>query len=296
MRVNDILGCGWLLLAPVAQATPSDVPPALMLANRYADAEVDVAEYWVSEKYDGVRAYWTGSSLLTRTGHALRPPAWFTADWPTTPLDGELWMGRGQFEAVASTVRDQSPDEPAWRRVQFMVFDLPAHPGTFSERLPALAALLRQRDIPWLRPVEQFRVSDDAELHARLAELTAQGAEGLMLHRADALYRGVRSDDLLKLKHHQDAEARVIAHLPGQGKYEGMMGALEVETPEGVRFKLGTGFSDRQRREPPAVGTWVTYSHHGLTERGIPRFARFVRVHPLPRPEEERNADAHGRR
>lgn len=295
MRVNDVIGCGWLMLAPIAQAMPADEPPALMLANRYADAEIDVADYWVSEKYDGIRAYWTGSSLITRTGNALRPPAWFTAGWPAVPLDGELWMGRGRFEALASTVRDQSPDEAAWRRVQFMVFDLPAQPGTFTERLSALTTLVRDRDIPWLRAVEHFRVSDEAALHVRLAELTQRGAEGLMLHRADAPYRAARSDDLLKLKRHEDAEARVVAHLPGQGKYEGMLGALEVETPEGVRFRIGTGFSDRQRREPPAIGTWVTYSYHGLTGRGIPRFARFVRVAPFQRPEEVER-EAYGRR
>jgi DNA ligase-1 len=296
MRANNVLGYGWLLLAPVVHAIPPDEPPALMLANRYADAEVDVADYWVSEKYDGIRAYWTGSSLVTRTGHALRPPAWFTTGWPALPLDGELWMGRGRFQALASTVRDQSPDEAAWRRVQFMVFDLPTQPGMFTERLSALTALLREHDVPWLRQVEHFRVPDETALHARLTELTAQGAEGLMLHRADALYRAVRSDDLLKLKRHEDAEARVVAHLPGQGKYTGMMGALEVETPEGVRFRLGTGFSDQQRREPPEIGAWVTYSYHGLTERGIPRFARFVRVLPLLQTEEAQNQGAQGRR
>ena len=100
-----------------------------------------------------------------------------------------------------------------------------------------------------------------------------------MLHRADSRYRAERTDDLLKLKPHQDAEARVIAHLPGNGKYENMLGALQVQRPDGLQFRVGTGFTDEQRRHPPPVGTWITYTYHGLTAKGMPRFARFLRVH-----------------
>lgn len=99
-----------------------------------------------------------------------------------------------------------------------------------------------------------------------------------MLHRADASYVTGRSPALLKLTPQLDAEARVIAHLPGKGKYAGMLGALRVEMPDGKQFSLGTGFSDRQRRNPPAVGTQVTYRYRELTDRGIPRFAYFLRV------------------
>lgn len=296
MRMKSVAGWGCLLLAPMAHPARVE-PPAVMLANSYVTADVDVGHYWVSEKYDGIRGYWTGDSLLTRTGNLIRAPAWFTAGWPRIPLDGELWMGRGQFEAIASTVRDHLPDESAWRQVRFMVFDLPAHPGTFTARLSSLLDLLSAANIAWLHPVEQFKVQDEAELQARLSELTSEGAEGLMLHRADAAYRAERSDDLLKLKRYEDAEARVIAHLPGKGKYDGMMGALEVETAAGVRFHLGTGFSDSERRRPPPIGSWVTYGYQGLTAKGIPRFARFMRVVPLSLSSEEGTPEKiHGRR
>ncbi|MDB5742325.1 MAG: dependent ligase, partial [Polaromonas sp.] len=76
---------------------------------------------------------------------------------------------------------------------------------------------------------------------------------------------------------------RVVAHLPGQGKYSGKLGALLVEMPPLAgrppqRFKLGTGFSDVQRDHPPAIGARVTYRFRGLNDSGIPRFASFVRV------------------
>lgn len=266
---------GAALCAPLLATA---APPPLLLANDYDEAEVDLSRYWMSEKYDGVRAYWDGRRLLTRAGNAIHAPSWFTQDWPDTPLDGELWAGRGRFEHVTATVRDFDPDDAAWRDIQFMVFDLPAHGGTFDDRLVALRALLASLHVDWIHAVTQARIADEIALGHQLATIAAAGGEGLMLHREDSLYRAERGDDLLKVKPHQDAEARVIAHLPGQGKYVGMLGALLVRDANGTQFRIGTGFTDPQRLQPPPVGSWVTFSYHSLTARGIPRFARFLRV------------------
>jgi DNA ligase-1 len=266
---------GCLLCVPTIAAAER---PPLALANNYDEAYVDLSHYWVSEKYDGVRAYWDGEQLLTRAGHVIHAPGWFTAGWPTSPLDGELWAGRGQFQAVTATVRDLNPDDAAWRNIRFMVFDLPAHGGPFNARLAALESLLAPLPMDWVRQVAHSRIASQAELDLRLAAIAAAGGEGLMLRRGDSLYRAERSDDLLKLKPYQDAEAQVIAHLPGQGKYVGMLGALQVRNPQGLVFRIGTGFTDQQRRNPPPLGSWVTYSYHNVTARGIPRFARFLRV------------------
>ena len=218
--------------------------------------------------------------MVTRAGNTIHAPAWFTAGWPSEPLDGELWAGRGQFEQVTATVRDLKPDDSAWRHIRFMVFDLPAHGGTFGSRLETLRSLLAPLRIDWLRCVTHSRVADDASLHLQLESIAAGGGEGLMLHKDDSLYRAERSDDLLKLKPHQDAEARVVAHLPGQGKYLGLLGALLVRNDAGLQFRIGTGFTDEQRHHPPPIGSRITYSYHNLTARGIPRFARFLRVRP----------------
>lgn len=267
---------GAALCAPLP--TTYAAPPPLALANDYDDADVDLSGYWISEKYDGVRAYWDGKQLLTRAGNVIHTPAWFTARWPAEPLDGELWAGRGRFESVTATVRDLDPNDEAWQSIRFMVFDLPAHPGSFDARLPQLGQLLARAAIDWLKAAPHARATDAAQLHRRLQEITSAGGEGLMLHRGDSLYRAERSDDLLKLKLYQDAEARVIAHLPGKGKYTGMMGALLVQDAHGIQFRIGTGFTDEARRHPPPIGSWVTYSYHNVTGRGIPRFARFLRV------------------
>ncbi len=277
-----------LLIAALAQAqaesataTDAPAPPALMLAEVYRPG-VDLSAYWVSEKLDGVRAYWDGTHLISRRGTRLQAPDWFTAGFPSVPLDGELWSGRGGFDVLSGTVRQQEPDQAAWRRVRYMVFDLPDGGGTFGERLARLRVLLAVPGNPHLALVAQERVADHAALMARLDQVVAGGGEGLMLHRDDAPYRALRSADLLKLKPYLDAEARVLAQLPGKGKYAGMLGALEVETPEGIRFAIGTGFSDAQRRAPPPIGSLVTYRYRGLTAKGRPRFASFLRVREDP--------------
>lgn len=248
-----------------------------MLANVYRTG-LPLADYWVSEKYDGVRAYWDGQQLSTRHGHRIPAPQWFTRGWPAQPLDGELWAGRGRFTVASSAAAKDAADGEAWRELRYMVFDLPAHPGRFDERLPALTALLSSHASPHLHPVPQRRLTDEAALQALLRETVRAGGEGLMLHRADSRYRGERSDDLLKLKQHLDAEATVIAHVPGKGKYQGLVGALLVETPQGLRFKLGSGLRDADRMSPPAIGSQVTYRYLGLHPDGVPRFASFVRV------------------
>ncbi len=263
----------FILIVSLAAA---DVPP-LQLANVYHD-DINLSDYWVSEKYDGVRAYWDGQRFISRGGNTFSSPTWFTANFPVTPLDGELWMGRNQFAETSATVRRQIPVDAQWRELRFMVFDLPAHPGPFDSRLDALKNLLSPSPSTYLHLVPQYRVTSTSALHALLDSLVKDGAEGLMLHRGGSLYKATRSDDLLKLKKHQDAEARVVGHVPGKGKYTGMMGALLVENEHGQTFRLGTGFSDAERANPPPIGATVTYAFSGYTKRGLPRFARFVRI------------------
>lgn len=269
-------------LTSAALSPTSAASPPLMLANVYRD-DVALADYWVSEKYDGVRGYWDGQQLWTRGGERVAVPGWFTAGWPKVALDGELWAGRRQFAKAVSTVRQQTPDDSAWRRMRFMVFDLPAHGGPFTERIPALNGVVSQIDQSWVQAVVQSKVANPQALQDLLAKTVKNGGEGLMLHRGASLYKGQRSDDLLKLKTHEDSEARVVGHISGKGKYAGKLGALLLEMPAvdpkpAQRFKLGTGFNDAQRQNPPPVGARVTYRFRGLNDSGIPRFASFLRV------------------
>ncbi|MFC4622970.1 DNA ligase [Comamonas nitrativorans] len=249
----------------------------LTLANSYRPG-LDVQAYWVSEKYDGIRAHWDGRQLRSRQGLPIDAPAWFTRGWPAQALDGELWAGRGQFAAVQATVAQGRKDEDGWRTLRYMVFDLPQHPGPFGQRQQALQRVAQGIGQPWVQAAAQWQVPSHAALMEQLHAVSKAGAEGLMLRRADSPYRPGRSDDLVKLKLFDDAEAVVVAHLPGKGKYQGMTGALLVQMPGGQRFKIGSGLTDADRARPPAIGSTITYRFNGTHASGLPRFARYWRV------------------
>ncbi|MEY3782043.1 MAG: hypothetical protein RIS97_221 [Pseudomonadota bacterium] len=253
--------------------------PASVLLAKSAPANIDPAGYLVSEKLDGVRALWDGKALRFRSGRLIAVPAWFSAKLPTTPLDGELWIARGQFDALSGTVRKIKPVDAEWQKVNYMVFELPAGSGDFKDRALALDSIVNTAAWPQLQAIEQTAIANRATLQAKLDDVVQGGGEGLMLHLASAPVATGRSDALLKLKPVQDAEATVVGHVAGKGKYARMTGALDVKTTDGQRFKLGTGLSDAQRKHPPAIGSLVTYTYRDLTSSGKPRFASFLRVH-----------------
>jgi DNA ligase 1 len=251
--------------------------PSILLAKAL-DPSVDPAKYLVSEKYDGARAIWDGKTLRFRSGNIVNAPAWFIARLPKESLDGELWLARSKFETLSGYVRKTEPVDDEWRQIKYLVFELPDSEGTFAARAERIREIVKRSNWPQLIAVEQFRVADRAALKRKLDEVVKGGGEGLMLHLADAPYVTGRSDALLKLKPLDDTEATVVEHIAGKGKYTGMMGALRVEMPDGKRFVIGTGFSDEARRNPPPVGSVVTYNFRGLTKNGVPRFASFLRV------------------
>ena len=269
----------WTIIACLSSFDPVKAAsaPALLLANELGP-NVDPAKYLISEKYDGVRAFWDGNTLRFRSGLPVSAPSWFSAKLPASALDGELWLGRGRFDALSGIVRKTLPQDGEWRQLKYMIFELPDAPGPFVERARRIGEIVEKTQWPQLVAVEQHRVANRAALKKKLDEVVRGGGEGLMLHLADAPYVTGRSDVLLKLKPLQDTEAVVIEQLPGKGKYQGMLGALRVRAPDGKVFLIGTGFTDEMRKRPPPVGTTITYTYRGLTKTGLPRFASFLRV------------------
>ncbi len=253
----------------------TDVPT---LAVVYV-GQVDPALCLTSEKYDGVRAIWDGRTLRHRSGRLVSAPASFLSTLPAVPLDGELWLGRGRFDAVSAIVRRVEPHEDEWSRLRYMVFEMPGAGGTFAERVDLLSAAVARSRSSQLECAPQRRIADRAALDRALAEVVAGGGEGLVLHLASAAFVGGRSDVLMKLKPQLDAEAVVVGYRPGEGRNRSLVGALEVESEDGRRFLVGSGLTDALRQKPPEIGSTITYRHRDLTSSGLPRFATYVRRH-----------------
>lgn len=250
--------------------------PHLLLANVW-NPSIDPTGWWMSEKYDGLRGYWDGRKLWSRKGKIIHAPDYFLAELPRDiALDGELRIGRGKFEETISIVRSNTPDD-RWKRVHFMVFDAPQAKGTFEERMQFLRATLPEGNHA-VTFVTQERCQGVTQLIAERDRIVRLGGEGLMLRQPESVYEPRRSPTLLKVKPYDDAEATVIAHEPGKGKFAGKLGALRVRTDDGREFSIGSGLTDAQRESPPAVGTVITYRFRGLTAKGMPRFPSYLRV------------------
>lgn len=274
--------------APKPAAVKKDTAPPVLLAHSWVDE--DPTGWWMSEKLDGVRAWWDGEKFLSRLGNEYHAPEWFKAEMPAFVLDGELFIGRGKFQETVSTVRKLVPNDEEWANVKFMVFDggwwdgdSPEDCGPFEERLAYLKqeieihGAVAPGNEPILLICEQVKCKNVEHLRSHLKEVEAKGGEGVMLRKAGSLYEEGRSSTLLKVKTFKDDEAVVRKHIPGRGKHKGRLGALEVKW-NGVTFKVGTGFSDDQRRNPPKIGSKVTFRYQELSKDGVPRFPVFVRI------------------
>jgi DNA ligase-1 len=270
--------------------------PPVLLAERW-DNQADLTGWWMSEKLDGVRAFWDGSQFISRLGNMFHAPEWFVEGLPGEPLDGELWIGRKAFQRTTSIVRRQDKSDH-WREVRYVVFDAPGHPGDFEGRLAFFHDFIAREKPPFTlaHPHEVCRGLD--HLRAELARVEALGGEGLMLRKPRSKYEIGRSWTLLKVKSFLDAEARVVAYKAGAGRHKGRLGALTVELADGTRFDVGTGFSDAERADPPAIGSIISFRYQELSEGGVPRFPSYVGVRddvdlaPPPAPAPKRRAKA----
>jgi DNA ligase-1 len=248
----------------------------IMLPRVYEE-NIDISGWLVSEKLDGVRGYWDGRRLLSKNGIPFHPPAEFLMNFPDFALEGEIWGGRGTFERTVAVVRQQK-EHNGWLDLKFAVFDVPTVDGPFVRRLTKAIDWFAKHPSPYAFVIPQKPVKDRDELKEELLKVERLGGEGLIVRSPNASYSEGRSRDILKVKSYQDMEATVIAHLPGKGKNENRMGALLVELPNGKHCKVGTGFTDEERKNPPPVGSVITFKYYGFYRSGIPKFPAFLRI------------------
>jgi DNA ligase 1 len=258
-----------LAATPVTPPRMKDTAPDILLAN-YWDESIDPTGMWISEKLDGVRAYWTGEVFLSRPGNVFHAPDWFTKGLPGAPMDGELWIGRGQFQKTNGYVKRHDQGDH-WREMKFVVFDLPKNPDPFEDRYRALQTYFNNRHCEFATYLTQVQCTSASDLKRRLQIAEAGGAEGLMLRAANSLYEIGRSNTLLKVVTDLRSEARVIGYKDGKGNRKGMVGSLNCILGDDVTFNVGSGLDHDMCKDPPAIGSIVSVKHKGWTEARKPR-------------------------
>jgi DNA ligase-1 len=166
------------------------MPAAALLTD---SLPADVSGWWASQKYDGVRAIWTGNKLLSRHGKDLKAPEWFTDGLPNRRLDGELWMGRGTFDELVSTIQKKGGD---WEGVKFLIFDL-AESGPVEKRIEAVERMTLPDHA---LPVKHVALASHADLDRLERLIVGMGGEGVVIRRPGSQYRPGRAGDTIKVK------------------------------------------------------------------------------------------------
>jgi DNA ligase-1 len=245
--------------------------PELLLLKKYKNQNVN---NWVmSEKLDGIRAYWDGEKLLTRSGKVIHAPKWFTKDYPSFELDGELWTKRADFENISSIVSRKIATNK-WKEVKHYIFEVPNASGNLFERLDKV----KPYENRYIKLIKQIKIKNKKHLEEFLKEVESKKGEGVVVRDPKALYINKRTSKALKVKTFLDAECEVLGYTKGKGKFIGLVGAIKCKLPNGIVFKIGSGLSNHDRRYPPNIGDTITFKYKELTKYGKPRFASFLRI------------------
>ena len=245
--------------------------PELLLLKTYKDQ--NISGWVMSEKLDGIRAYWDGENLLTRNGKIIYAPKWFTKDYPNFEIDGELWTKRGNFENISSIVRDKIPSED-WKQIKHYIFEGPNAKGGLSERLQKVQVLNHK----YIKVIKQIKIKDKNHLKSFLEEIESKNGEGVVIRDPSKLYISKRTSSALKVKSFKDTECEVIGYTKGKRKITGLIGAIKCKLENGIMFKIGSGFSIEERKSPPKIGDIVTFKYKEYTKYRKPRFPIYLRI------------------
>ncbi|MDF1830140.1 DNA ligase [Cycloclasticus pugetii] len=270
----------FFILISLISLTAYAAKPAIFLLKNYHQ-DIPVTGWLMSEKLDGVRGYWDGNKLISRGGKILSPPAWFTQNYPPFPIDGELWTQRADFENISSIVNSQEAGE-RWKQITHQIFDVPNQTGNLHKRLQVLQNYLDKNPTPYIQIIQQTTVNNKKQLQRFLHSITANQGEGVVVRDPNQAYQTGRLSSALKLKEYTDTECTVLKVLPGKGQYQGKMGSILCLTSQGKQLTIGSGFSNKDRTDPPLIGSQITFKYYGLTKKGRYRFPVYLRPFNKP--------------
>ena len=260
-----------LLSLSLLSTTLFSSTPKLLLLNTYKDQ--DTTNWVMSEKLDGIRAYWNGKELLSRSGKKIHAPKWFTKDYPKFEIDGELWTKRGDFENISSIVRDKIPSQK-WSEVKHYIFEVPNTKGGLFQRLEKV----KPYENEYIKILPQVIIKNKEHQKNYFLDIIDNGGEGIVVRDPKSFYINKRTSKALKVKKFKDNECEIIGYTQGKGKYFDKVGAIICQLPNKITFKIGSGMNDKFRNNPPKIGSIITFKYQNMTKYNKPRFPIYLRI------------------
>ncbi len=234
----------------------------------------DINGWYMSEKLDGIRAYWNGKNLYTKNGNIIHTPKDFTKNFPNFELDGELWTKRDDFENIQSIVLDTKPSKK-WKTITYNIFEVPNAKGDFLSRLKKAKKWFSSYPNQYVKIIKQIECKNKKHLDKFLEHIISLKGEGVIIKNPTKAYHTGRSKDILKVKKFLDMEGLVVGY---NYKENNKFKSLKIKLKNGVVFNLGGGFSTEEKKNPPKIGDIVTFKYYGFTKKAKPKFASFLRV------------------
>jgi len=260
-----------LSLTLISTTLFSNSTPKLLLLNTYKDQ--DTTKWVMSEKLDGIRAYWNGKELLSRSGKKIHAPKWFTKDYPKFEIDGELWTKRGDFENISSIVRDKIPSSK-WSEIKHYIFEVPNAKGGLFQRLEKV----KPYENEYIKILPQIIIRNIEHQKSYFLDIINNNGEGIVVRDPKSLYINKRTSKALKVKNFKDTECEIIGYTDGKGKYLDKVGAIVCQLSNKITFKIGSGMNDKFRNNPPKIGTKITFKYQNMTKYNKPRFPIYLRI------------------
>ena len=243
--------------------------------------------YLVQPKYDGERiiavraADWV--ELYSSTGLPVTNLPHIVAAVKSLPIgiyDGEAYIHQ-ERQRLGGIMRSGGVIEGS-EDTQYVIFDLKS-PFPQDVRLLTLSQLDTPPEIT-IAPC--WACSTWEEIEEILAEQMALGYEGVILREAKAAYVEKRATTMMKLKPRSSDTYRIIRwqeEISIHGEPKGTLGAFQVMDANGNVFKVGSGFTQAQRKEfwqhrERMIGQMIYVKYQALTDRGVPWFPVFIEV------------------
>jgi DNA ligase 1 len=255
----------------------------LQLARRWDQIDKSKVRFpvYIEIKFDGIRALIfkekDKQEVLTRYAHSI---LFEEFDIIEGVYDTEVWKPGKNFDTASGEIRKGDLSGVSVEVFDYLTWEewKKRKSPTQKERRERLEKI---KLVPPLVLVDAWVAKDIDEVEKYYKIAVEEGAEGIMIKEFEATYYWERGGGWYKYKKIEYEDAEVIDFEEGTGRLEGSLGALVVRLKDGRITKVGTGWTDEERKEiwknkSKYIGKWLELAFQEKAKEAV-RMPRFIR-------------------